>query len=392
MSGAARKICIVGLDSYGMLSGEGDVRYIGGESVQHVLLARAWRDLGHDVSIIVHDEGQGPKRVIDGITAIAAHTRNGGIPGLRFFHPRASKLVSALSTADADVYYQSPAGVNTGFTAWFTQMMGRQFIFRVASDSDCEKEHPRIRFLRDRMLFDYGLKRAHVVAAQTLHQARMLRENHGIEAPVVNMMVEVPPRTPRDSAAGTPGKDIDVLWLSNLRALKRPELALELARQLPDVKFTLAGGPMPGGQTYYDDVAAAAARLPNVTMLGAVRYADTGPLIDRAKIFLNTSSIEGFPNTFLQSWIRGVPVVSFFDPDGLVNRLQLGRIATTLDDMREGLRGLIDVPVYRENIGRRAREYALREFTSGVASRYLDLADDIRSREPVRTANGGTVQ
>jgi glycosyltransferase involved in cell wall biosynthesis len=383
---APRKICIVGLDSYGMLSGEGDLRYIGGESVQHVLLARAWRDLGHDVSIIVHDEGQGARRVVDGITAIAAHTRNGGIPGLRFFHPRASKLVSALSTADADIYYQSPAGVNTGFTAWFTKMTARCFIFRVASDSDCEKEHPRIRFMRDRMLFDFGLKRADLVAAQTVHQARMLLDNHGIEAPVINMMVEPPQRL------GAPvEKDIDVLWLSNLRALKRPELALELARQLPDVKFTLAGGPMPGGQTYYDDVAAAAARLPNVTMLGAVRYADTGALIDRAKIFLNTSSIEGFPNTFLQSWIRGVPVVSFFDPDGLVSRLQLGRIATSLDDMREGLRGLIDVPVYRENIGRRARDYALREYTSGVASRYLELVDSIRSREPVRAANGGTV-
>ena len=63
-------------------------------------------------------------------------------------------------------------------------------------------------------------------------------------------------------------KDIDVLWVSNLRALKRPELALELARQLPQVKFTLAGGPMPGGETYYEDVRAAAARLPNVTMPG----------------------------------------------------------------------------------------------------------------------------
>ena len=385
MSAPPRKICIVGLDSYGMLSGEGDLKYIGGESVQHVLLARAWRDLGHDVSIIVHDEGQGPRRVIDGITAIAAHTRNGGLPGLRFFHPRASKLVGALSSADADVYYQSPAGVNTGFTAWFTQMMGRQFIFRVASDSDCEKEHPRIRFLRDRMLFDFGLKRAHLVAAQTEYQARLLRDNHGIVSPVVNMVVELPQR-----AAKPVEKDIDVLWLSNLRSLKRPELALELARQLPDVKFTVAGGPMPGGQTYFDDVAAAAARLPNVTMLGAVRYAETGALIDRAKIFLNTSSIEGFPNTFLQSWIRGVPVVSFFDPDGLVNRLQLGRIARTIDEMREAVRGLVDIPAYRDNIGRRAREYAQREYTTGVAARYLDLLH-FEGREPVRTANGGSV-
>ena len=51
-----RRICIVGMDAYGLLSGEGDLRYIGGESVQHVLLARAWRDLGHDVSLIVFDD------------------------------------------------------------------------------------------------------------------------------------------------------------------------------------------------------------------------------------------------------------------------------------------------------------------------------------------------
>jgi glycosyltransferase involved in cell wall biosynthesis len=377
------RICIVGLDSYGMLSGEGDLKYIGGESVQHVLLARAWRDLGHDVSMIVHDEGQGPRRVVDGITALAAHTRKGGIPGLRFFHPRASGLVSALSAADADIYYQSPAGANTGITAWYCGMTGRRFIFRVASDTDCEKSHARIRFLRDRMLYDFGLRRADLIAAQTQYQARLLSENHGLDSSVINMMVEPPSRVTAQN------KDIDVLWVSNLRALKRPELALELARQLPDVHFTLAGGPMPGGQTYFDDVAAAAARLPNVTMLGPVRYADTGKLFDRARIFLNTSSIEGFPNTFLQAWIRAVPVVSFFDPDGLVNRLQLGRIASSLDDMREAIRGLLDVHTYRENIGQRAREFAVREFTSGVAARYIERLED--SSEGLRAANGGTV-
>lgn len=377
-----RKICIVGLDSYGMLSGEGNPRYIGGEAIQHVLLARAWRDLGHDVSIIVHDEGQGARRVHEGITAIAAHTRHGGIPGLRFFHPRASKLLSALLAADAEIYYQSPAGAYTGITGWFCRTSARRFIFRVASDSDCEPEHGRIRFWRDRKLYNYGLRRADLVAAQTDHQARMLRENHGIESHVINMMVE----TPR--AADAASKDIDVLWVSNLRPLKRPELALELARQLPNVRFTLVGGPMPGGETYHDDVRAAAARLPNVTMAGAVRYRDSAVLFERAKIFLNTSSIEGFPNTFLQAWVRGVPVISFFDPDGLNHRLGLGRIARSLDDMREAIVRLLGNDEERTQLGRRAREFALRGYTDGVASRYLELLE--AHSPPVRldTAEG----
>jgi glycosyltransferase involved in cell wall biosynthesis len=365
-----RRICIVGLDSFGMLSRESNAKYIGGEAIQHVLLARAWRDLGHEVSMVVHDEGQGKRCKIDGITAIAAHTRDGGVPGLRFFHPRATRLLSALIAADAQVYYQSPAGAYTGITAWFCRATGRRFIFRVASDSDCEKEHGRLEFWRDRKLFNYGLRHADVIAAQTEFQAQLLRENHDLESTVVNMMVE-PPR---------PGpqliRDIDVLWVSNLRALKRPELALELARQLPQVKFTVVGGPMPGGLAYYEDMLAAAARLPNVTMLGPVPYAESAKLFDRARIFLNTSSIEGFPNTFLQAWIRGVPVVSFFDPDSLVQRLSLGRIASSLDTMREAIHDLLEGEVDRQIIGRRAREFATREYTTGVAARYLELLDE----------------
>ena len=382
-----RKICIVSLDAYGLLSGEDDLGYIGGETVQHVLLARAWRDLGYDVSMIVFDDGQGARREVDGITTIAAHRRNAGLPGIKFFHPRASGLFSALMNADADVYYQSPAGAFTGITAWYCRMRGRKFIFRVASDSDCEKQHDRIRFWRDRRLYDYGLKSADLVAVQTQVQARMLAENHALDSSLVNMLVE-PPR--RNTAAAD--KDIDVLWLSNLRALKRPEMVLELARQLPDVKFTLAGGAFPyaAGKTYFDDVKAAAARLPNVSMPGAIRYGDSGAWFDRARIFLNTSSIEGFPNTFLQAWIRGVPVVSFFDPDGLVRRLQLGAVATSLDDMRESIRGLLDVEVYRENLGRRARDFALREFTSAAASRYIELLEGKPLRVGVGAADGGT--
>jgi glycosyltransferase involved in cell wall biosynthesis len=107
-----------------------------------------------------------------------------------------------------------------------------------------------------------------------------------------------------------------------------------------------------------------------------VHYRESGGLFDRAKVFLNTSSIEGFPNTFLQAWIRGVPVVTFFDPDGLVQRVPLGRVAQSLDDMREAIRGLLEIDVDRQLLGRRAREFALREYTGGVAARYLELLDE----------------
>jgi len=365
---AVRKICIVGLDDYALLSGEPQGRTIGGETVQRVLLARAWRDLGVQVSVIVHSAPQGTRREIDGITTIAAHGRDDGVPMLRFVHPRMTRLLGALIAADADVYYQSCAGVHTGLTSWFCRSAGKRFVYRVASDVDCLPGRQLIKFWRDRKLFEYGLRRADLVAAQTAHQAKLLMEHYCVGSSVVNLAVDMPERESRAH------KDIDVLWVSNLQPVKRPELALELARRMPDVRFTLAGGPMPHFQAYYEDVLEAAARLKNVTVAGLVRYADIGSYFDRARVFLNTSSVEGFPNTFLQSWARGVPVVSFFDPDGLVQKRQLGWTANSLEDMREAIAGLFADEARREEAGKRARAFARAEFTpSAVAGRYLEL-------------------
>jgi len=366
--GPVRRICIVGLEDYALLSGEPQGRTIGGESVQRVLLARAWRDLGVQVSMIVHAGQQGARQEVDGITTIAAHGRDDGVPMLRFVHPRMTRLLGALIAADADVYYQSCAGAHTGITSWFCRSAGKRFIYRVASDVDCLPGQQLVKFWRDRKLFEYGLRRADLVAAQTMHQTKLLMDHYCVGSNVVNLAVDMPRRE------SDVRKDIDVLWVSNLQPVKRPELALELARRLPEVRFTLAGGPMPGHEAYNDDVLEAAARLKNVTVAGMVRYADIGSYFDRARVFLNTSSVEGFPNTFLQAWSRGVPVVSFFDPDGLVEKRQLGWTANSVEDMREAIGSLLADEARREDTGRRARAFARAEFTpAAVAGRYLEL-------------------
>jgi hypothetical protein len=115
----APRLCIIGLDDYPHLAGKQQIEMIGGPSVQHILLASTWRQLGLEVSIIVFDEGQPKVQVIDGIRAIAACGKRDGLPGLRFIYPRGTSLLAAMRLADADIYCQSNASYVTGLTAWF---------------------------------------------------------------------------------------------------------------------------------------------------------------------------------------------------------------------------------------------------------------------------------
>src|SRR5688500_7901597 len=310
-----RKICILGLEDYAMLTGDTAHGHIGGESVQHVLLARAWRDLGYEVTIIVLDHGQPRVTTIDGIRAIAAFSRDDGLPGIRFVHPRMTRVAQAMSEADADLYFQSPAAHWSGVVVYYARRARKKSILRIASDSDCIRgQMPArytghsLRFKRDRAMYDYGVFNASLVAAQTVGQRELLAQHYGVHSEIVNIAVEM-------SAATATAKDIDVLWVGNLREVKRPDIALELARRLPQYRFAFVGGSVPGAERYYERVASEARALPNVVFAGALPYAVTGDWFDRSRLHINTSDYEGFPNTFLQAWIRRLPVVSFFDPD-----------------------------------------------------------------------------
>lgn len=357
-----------------MLTGDGSYGYIGGESVQHVLLARAWRDLGLDVSIVVHDHGQPQVTTVDGIRVVAAYRMHEGIRMLRFFHPRLSSLVRAMRQVDADVYYQSPAGAWSAAAVWFAKQAGKRSIVRIAGDNDCRRGQQPMRYRRDRWLFDYAVRNASLLAAQTEKQRELLFHHYGVHSEILDIAVDAA------NPAKERSKDIDVLWVGNLRRVKRPDIALELARRLPGYRFAIVGGSVPSSKAYFERIADEATALPNVVMTGPVSYDAVGDWFERSRIHVNTSDSEGFPNTFLQAWVRSVPIVSFFDPDGLIERRNLGRRCVDIDDMCAAIGQLLSDAAARAAIGERARALVSNQYSARhIALKYLELLDRHRA-------------
>jgi glycosyltransferase involved in cell wall biosynthesis len=80
-----------------------------------------------------------------------------------------------------------------------------------------------------------------------------------------------------------------------------------------------------------------------------------------------TSHYEGFPNTFIEAWSLGLPVVSTVDPDGVIKRFGLGAHVAVLDEFRERLQELAASPRQRGTIAKNARAYFLSHHQRDVA-------------------------
>jgi len=348
------KICLLGFHNLPVLAPEYAQHTVGGESVQQTLLARALARRGHEVSMVVADHGQPDGAQWESIRVFKAYDLDAGLPVLRFIHPRWTGLWSALARADADLYYTSCAGMHVGLLALFCWRARRRFVFRTASDSDCDPSRLLVRFARDRWLYHYGLRRADAILTQSAFQAGALERHYALQGRTAAMLVEAP----RAAAF----RDLDVLWTSNVRRVKRPDRILELAGQLPGLMIHMVGGSLAGEEALFASVRDAARARDNVTFHGRLPYRDANALYDRAKVLVNTSDVEGFPNSYLQAWIRGVPVVTLIDPDAIIEREGLGVAVKSPTHLADAVGHLLGDTAAWRAASARCRVFMAREY------------------------------
>lgn len=117
--------------------------------------------------------------------------------------------------------------------------------------------------------------------------------------------------------------NLNVFWIGNVRPVKRLDIALELALELApkNINFIFIGrlSSCPSSLSLKE------VNTRNIYYLGERDNDFINSNLLFADFLLNTSDSEGFSNTFIQAWIRGVPVLSLnSDPDGIIEKYGLG--------------------------------------------------------------------
>lgn len=251
--------------------------------------------------------------------------------------------VGIFDEVNADVYIVAGNGELTSNLVYYCKKRGKKFILLAGSDLDFD---PRITSDPDFVtqygvpgyLMAYNLKNTDIFLVQTEHQRELLERHFQRKGVVVRNPIDTTRNFSRNIEKNT------ILWVGKSDTVKRPELALDVAENLPQYPFKLILNL--SNKEIYLDCHTRAKHLPNVTILTYVPYDQIEKEYAQAKLFLSTSLLEGFPNTFLHAAKYGVPIVSLnVDPGGMLSTFGCGMFCNgNFETIKESIYDLMTTP------------------------------------------------
>lgn len=341
-----KKICFVAFDSLPLLNSSENINYVGGSELKQVLVGRALAKRGYHVYFITYNE-KNEKKKVDDITIIPC-SQSKKFPTLK----NVFIFWKSLKEANADIYIQGSG--SAGIIPLFCIIHRKKYVKWIVSDSNLLFErfrgvHPILR----KITVSFDLKLAHRIIVQNLFQKELIEKKFKKKSVLIKNPIAIP-----DTINSKTIKKNYILWVSTIRPVKQPEIFLKIATALPKLKFVMIGGESKGKETLYSKIEKEATTIPNLEFLGFVPYHKIQKYYQEASIFINTSQIEGFPNTFLESWINGTPVISLnVDPDEIICKNKLGIHSKTFEQLILDVNNLFFNTELQNEIGVNAKKY-----------------------------------
>lgn len=340
------KICFVLRDAFNVFTGSSDAVLSGAELQMHQI-ASYLQKKGHSVSLITEVPDYRDHNINE--IEIFALPR----PWEHLDYIRISKgLLKGIKSIDADVYISRILNVFLPILQLGSQFHHKSFVFSTASSMDVDGTYLKTLSQPYRWVCEWGLRNCVHVISQTIWQKKMLEKGYNRKSYVIGNSIDL---TFWDNKKKQYSPK--VLWIGNIRPVKRFDRLIDIARLCPKVTFIVAGCVIKASTDVFSD-------LPdNIKILGAVRRTEIRELMSNSSILLNTSDSEGFPNTLLEARAMGLYVIcinleelkdDMFSPD-----VDLGCVACNCKSAAKSINDYIESSQdYKKQYSSVAREWA----------------------------------
>ncbi len=308
------KICILAPAVYPLLFPEAKAVH-GGAELQLWLIARELnKEKSFEIHVVVGNFSQNKKVFVDNVPLIRGITLKGDDSLLKKMI-QAIRLFFLLLKLNPDVLITSSANSTVGLFAFYAKLFRKKFIYRTAHSMDVNGEWIKKNGLLGK-IYRYGLLKADVVLTQHQGHKQLLWGNYQIQAVIFPNCFEINQSIPKEKSL--------ILFVARAEEWKNPEAFLALAREFPKEKFKMVL-PKANDAGYFHDIQTKADTIDNLDFSGYIPYDKIQHYFDIAKVFVNTSFSEGFPNTFLQAAIAKTPLLSLhINPDNFIDKYNCG--------------------------------------------------------------------
>ena len=306
------RVCFVSPKAYPLFNSRVKGIFGGAEVDLYLLGTQLALDDNFKISFVVGDYGQSDGEVIEGVELFSS---------LRFdrnWFSAPFKIWQAMKRCNADVYIIKTMSPGVLLLWLFCIVTGKKYILRTAHSTHCDGSFLK-KHIFSAFFYKRAFKGASFVFTQNESDAVGIEKNFGIKAIVAANGHRI--------GESQRHKGDHILWVARSAAFKNPHLFLELAVSLPQYKFVMIC-PAAFGDKDYQSLRDTAAAIDNLEFVEGVGFFDIERYFSDARLFVNTSENEGFPNTFIQAAKAGVPIVSYkVNPDDFLNVYDCGRCA-----------------------------------------------------------------
>lgn len=363
------KVCFIAPKAYPIFNPAIKEVFGGAQLDLYLLATELAKDPAFKISFITADYGQNADELRENVHLLRS---------FKFCHNSfltTWQLLKAMWRADADVYFLKASAAGAFLIAVFSKLRRRPFIYRTASQEECDGTYiSKSRWAG--ALFKQAMRLAKCVLVQNKADGDNLERTIGIKSVHI-------PNGHRILPAESVAKET-ILWVGRSAKIKRPDFFIKLARQFPKEHFVMICQKNID-DTEYSSLVLMAEGTQNLEFYEHVPFDQVNRYFLKAKVLVNTSDSEGFPNTFIQAGIAKAAILSLHvNPDDFLERYRCGQsCGGNWERFTLALAGMLQDEAYKA-MGENGRRYVENHHDiASIVGRYKELLIKLHRESPV---------